>query len=351
MQKFLVKNKIWITTIATAIFVAIVLVGGFLVWRWRAPKAMAPASSTTQTTATTPAPALNPLQIEAIKARSYPGSIISLEQQLNNQTSIVSYMSDGYKIFALLTTPTGSAPTGGWPVVILNHGYINPSAYRTNDGSYSGITNALTSNGVAVIKPDYRGHGSSQGTPEGGHFSPVYTYDDLNLISSITQTPALNLNANRLGTLGHSLGAHTSLRVAVVNPNIKATAYLSGVVGSVEDILYNWPNSPMPSDLPAVVQQNREALLAQYGTPKTNPEFWDSVSAINYVSSITGPSQIHHSLSDSTVPVSFSIKLRDALQAAGKPVQYYEYPGDDHQLSSNTVQVNTRLVEFFKASL
>ncbi len=351
MQKFLVKNRLWTTTIATAMLVAIVLLSAFLVWRWRAPKAMAPASTNTQTNNPAPAPVLNPLQIEAIKARSYPGSAIVVEQQLGNSTSIVSYMSDSYKIYALLTTPNGTAPAGGWPIVILNHGYINPNVYRTNDGSYSGITNALTSNGIAVIKPDYRGHGSSQGVPEGGHFSPVYTYDDLNLISSIAQTPVLNLNANRLGTLGHSLGAHTSLRVAVVNPSIKATAYLSGVVGSVEDILYNWPNSPMPSDLPATVQQAREALLAQYGTPKTNPDFWNSVSAINYVGSITGPSQIHHSTGDTTVPVSFSASLDSALKAAGKVVEYYTYPGDDHQLSVSAVVVNSRLVNFFKNSL
>lgn len=107
----------------------------------------------------------------------------------------------------------------------------------------------------------------------------------------------------------------------------------------------------MPGDMPAIVQTARQTLLAQYGTPQSNPEFWNSVSAINYVANITGPSQIQHSTGDSTVPVSFSQKLRDALQTASKPVQYYEYPGDDHQLSANSAQVYTRLVEFFKANL
>lgn len=139
--------------------------------------------------------------------------------------------------------------------------------------------------------------------------------------------------------------------MAVVNPNIKATAYLSGVVGSIDDILYNWPNSPMPSDLPIDVQNTREQLLTQYGTPKTNPAFWDSVSAINYVGNVTGASQIHHSQNDSVVPKSFSDKLNNALITANKSVEYFVYPGNDHQLRANIELLNARLVNFYTSSL
>ena len=339
-----------------AIIAAVLIIGfvAFAVWTLFLRKPAKPAAKPeAPKEQATPAPALNPLQIEAIKARSYPGSAITVEQNLGNQggysTQIDSYQSDGLKIYSLQATPAGTAPAGGWPVIILNHGYINPAVYRTNDGSYVNLIGALARAGFVVFKPDYRGHGQSQGTPEGGHFSPVYTYDDMNLIASIKQTPGLN--AARLGTLGHSLGAHTSLRVAVVSPDIKGTVYLSGVVASIYDILYNWPHSPMPADLPAVVQSNREQLLAQYGTPQTNPAFWNSVSAINYVSNITGKSQINVSQNDSVVPSAFSAKLNDALVAAGKPVEYYVYPGDDHQFSTNATLAFSRIVAFFKSSL
>ncbi len=352
-MKSLHQLKLWQKVALAAIVLLFLVPIGLTAYKMRASKPRPAYILPVQQTTETPAPPLNPLQIEAIKARSYPGSVITAEQNLGNQggykTEIISYMSDGLKIYALQATPTGNAPAGGWPVVILNHGYINPTVYRTNDGSYTGLISTLAQSGFVVVKPDYRGHGQSQGVPEGGHFSPVYNYDDLNLIASLKSYPLVS--AGRIGTLGHSLGGHTSLRVAVVSPDVKATVYLSGVVGSIYDILYNWPHSPMPGDLPATVQATREQLLAQYGTPHTNPAFWDSVSAINFVSGITGKSQVHTSVADSVVPAAFSAHLNDALVAAAKPVEYYVYPGNDHQFSANSALAYDRIVAFYKNSL
>ena len=351
MKAFWQQHKPFFVYLGITALVFLIIAVGYGIWRARQPKPVTTTETLTQVAQPQPAPELNPLQIEAIKARSYPGSSITVEQDLGSNRKIVSYMSDEFKVFALMATPNSNAPAGGWPVVILNHGYVEPSAYRTTNNYYSAPISALANSGFAVLMPDYRGHGSSQGTPEGGHFSPVYTYDDLNLISSIAKSPELGLSTSRIGTLGHSLGAHTSLRVAVVNANIKATVYAAGVVGSVDDILYNWPNSPMPSDLPASIHATRDSLLAQYGTPKTNPEFWNSVSAINYVGNITGASQIHHSQSDTVVPLNFSTKLDTALKTAGKPVEFYVYPGSEHQIISNSQLAISRMVEFFRKSL
>lgn len=355
MKTFWHKHKMFFVYLAVVSGVSILLLVGYLIWQARSAEPIATTPTSTQVETPEPAPELHPLQIDAIKARSYPGSTITIEQDLGNRSGynqkIVSYKSDEFKVFALLATPSINVPEGGWPVVILNHGYVEPSAYRTINNYYTATISALALSGTAVLMPDYRGHGNSEGTPEGGHFSPVYAYDNLNLISSLALTPALGLSSSRIGTLGHSLGAHTSLRVAVVNPNIKATVYAAGVVASTEDILYNWPNSPMPNDMPASIHAARDALLAQYGTPMTNPEFWNSVSAINYVSNITGASQIHHSQADAVVPIDFSIKLDNALKASSKPVEFYNYPGNDHQIISNSQLAISRIVSFFKNNL
>ena len=68
--------------------------------------------------------------IESLRQRVYPGSEIVIEQTLtsgvNYERYIASYLSEGLKIYALLTVPQGEKPADGWPVVVFNHGYIPP---------------------------------------------------------------------------------------------------------------------------------------------------------------------------------------------------------------------------------
>ena len=182
-----------------------------------------------------PTSAPDPLSIAAIRGRMYPGSAIIVEQNLGEQggysSQVVSYQSDGLKINALLDTPDGSAPSGGWPAIVFNHGYIIPSRYSTTS-SYKTWEAALSKAGFVVLKPDYRGNDGSQGDPEGGHFSPVYAYDVLNAVASIKQYPAVN--PRRIGMFGHSMGGHEALRAIVTSSDIKATVIAAGA------ILYLW---------------------------------------------------------------------------------------------------------------
>src|SRR5688572_33107278 len=99
-----------------------------------------PPSSTATSTATfTPAPTetptltptLHPLTIQAMRERDYPGSDITIEETLSPgdvyHRYLVSYQSEGLKIYALLTVPFGERPPTGWPAIVFNHGYIPPT--------------------------------------------------------------------------------------------------------------------------------------------------------------------------------------------------------------------------------
>src|SRR3989344_3841292 len=76
----------------------------------------------------------NPLSIEFMRKQQYPGSDLVIEQTLDSGSNysryIASYKSDGLKIYGLLTVPDGEKPETGWPVIIFNHGYIQPEQYR-----------------------------------------------------------------------------------------------------------------------------------------------------------------------------------------------------------------------------
>src|SRR5262245_29200574 len=118
-----------------------------------------------------------PLQIDAMRGLQYPGSDVLIEAVLdpgvNYSRYYVSYLSEGLKIYALMTVPNGQKPPTGWPVIIFNHGYIPPNVYRTT-GRYIAYVDQIASSGYIVFKSDYRGHDRSEGVAKGGYTQPDY---------------------------------------------------------------------------------------------------------------------------------------------------------------------------------
>ena len=88
-------------------------------------------------------------------------------------------------------------------------------------------------------------------------------------------------------------------------------------------------------------------MSEQFGAPAENPEFWNSLSANSYLLDISGPVQLHHGTTDTSVPVEFSVKLEQQLKEAGKEVELYVYQGDDHNIAANFSAAANRSVEFF----
>ncbi len=291
----------------------------------------------------------NPLSIETLRQGNYSGSDIVIEQKLpqgsNYERYIASYKSEGLKIYALLTIPNAKKPKTGWPVVIFNHGFIPPAEYRTAE-RYIAYTDAFSRQGYIVFRPDYRGHGDSEGLPSGAYGSNGYTIDVLNAVASIKRYK--DADPDRIGMWGHSMGGFITLRSMVVNKDIKAGIIWAGVVASYPDLLYNWrKGSSTPRPLSSGGRRWKQSLIEQYKEPEKNPKFWNSISANSYLSDISGPIQLHHGTSDTSVPVSFSEKLSSELEKAGKEVELYTYENDDHNLSNNLYIALQRSVEFF----
>jgi dipeptidyl aminopeptidase/acylaminoacyl peptidase len=284
-----------------------------------------------------------------MRQASYPGSEIQIVQTLaqgaNYQRYIASYESEGNTIYALLTIPNGERPPTGWPVVIFNHGYIPPTQYRTTE-RYVAYADAFARNGYIVFKSDYRGHGSSEGEARGGYGSPAYTVDILNAVSAMKQHP--DADPNRMGMWGHSMGGQITLRAMVTNDDIKAGVIWAGVVGSYEELMNRWrrPSGSAPPT-PSGSRRWRQELAEQYGTPEQNPEFWNSISPTSYVVDLSGPVQLHHGTADTSVPIAFSESLAQRIQDVGGVVEYFTYPGDNHNLSKNLDTALQRSVAFF----
>jgi dipeptidyl aminopeptidase/acylaminoacyl peptidase len=208
---------------------------------------------------------------------------------------------------------------------------------------------ALARSGYIVFKPDYRGHGSSEGTANGGYGAPDYVVDDLNALASIKQYAAAD--PQRIGMWGHSMGGYVTLRAMVISKDIKAGVIWAGVVGSYADMLSKWRNPPPPSEsdptIPAAGRHWRNSLVETYGTPEENPAFWDSISANAHLADLSGPLELHHSLLDHEVPITFSQTLLDQVKEVGKQTELFTYPGDDHNIANSFGTAMQRTITFF----
>jgi dienelactone hydrolase len=291
-----------------------------------------------------------PQSIPVERARSYPGSEITFEQTLapgaNYARYIVSYRSDGLKIYALMTVPNGPKPATGWPVVIFNHGHIPPTQYVTTE-RYVAYQDAFARAGYISFKSDYRGHGKSEGRAQSSFSSADYTTDVLNALASLKAYK--DADPNRIGMWGHSMGGQVTLRAMVISKDIKAGVIWAGTVASVVYEMTHPRNpatGPTPTPGAFSARGGRGQMLAQYGTPDQNPAFWNSLSPNSYLADLSGPLQLHHGAADTTVPPVYSDQLLAEVKAVDKPVELYTYPGDNHNISNQFNTAMARSVAF-----
>lgn len=325
---------------------------------------IAPTDTPTYTPTTpptaTPTPTLHPLTVQSMRDREYPGSDVTIVETLvpgsNYSRYRASYQSEGLTIYALLTVPNGPKPETGWPVIVFNHGYIPPAQYRTTE-RYVAYVDWLARSGYIVFRSDYRGHDQSEGEPTGAYGSPGYTIDVLNAAASMKQFP--DADPNRIGMWGHSMGGYITLRSMVIDPDIKVGVIWAGVVGSYPDLFNRGPTETPPPDATATPTPDgtqtfgfgrrgwRSTLVAVYGSPEENPEFWASISSSTYLNEISGPIELHHGTNDHSVPLAASEQLYEEMLAAGKTVEFYTYQGDDHNIATNFGLAMQRTIEFF----
>ncbi len=121
----------------------------------------------------------------------------------------VAFMSQGETLKGSLYVPKGDGP---FPAVVMCHGLLS---CRAEFGLYA---ERLASRGYVALAFDLRGHGQSGGV-RGLVSQERGTDDAISAVEFLVQQP--EVDATRIGILGHSLGATIALCAAARDPRIK----------------------------------------------------------------------------------------------------------------------------------
>jgi len=245
---------------------------------------------------------------------------------------LTSYQSDDFKINGLLTIPTTEKPPGGFPGIVLIHGYIPPSQYQTLE-KYEAYVDYLAQSGFVVFKIDLRGHGESEGTAGGAYYSSGYIVDTLNAYNALSKSDFVDLK--RIGLWGHSMGGNVVMRSAVVQKNIPAVVIWAGAVYTYEDFQTYRINdaSYVPPATGTPRAQSRQRLFDAVGEFSSNHPFWSQVVPTNYLAGIPTQFQIHHAINDEVVSIEYSRNVVQVAKTKGITIDLVEHQSGGHNIS------------------
>ena len=279
---------------------------------------------------------LYPYSYDVLHQKQYGQGVIKIEGNLISDAKfsryLISYPSDGLKIYGFIDVPVAS---GKFPVVMVLHGHINLDVYRTMDYS-SRYADLIARAGYVVVHPNLRNYPpSDNGLDE---FYSGSADDVLNLIAMVrkqAEQPGFlaRADASRIGIWGHSMGGGIALRVITLDPGIRAAVLYGAVTGNLALRRFGF--------------QGNDQSYAQ-----SHPEEIQLISPSSHYSEIQAAVSIHHGLSDTTVPSQWSKDLCSELTDLGKNVECFFYPDAAHTFSGEIEQLfNQRAVDFFSKYL
>lgn len=346
-----------------------------------------------------------PISIQHLSQREFHSSL-KVTRKLGDFTGYSSYAveftSDGLRLSAVMNVPGAAPPTGGYPVVIMNHGNANNrwstfrKYYSTDQESEEyrnfsmvPLITRYAKEGFVVLLPDYRGHGYSEtnGTisghwqldrygnkmvdRQGEHiprifdndglrfggwlYSTHYTIDILNLIEalqSFDSPPAgLVIDCDNLFLWGRSLGGDVTARAMTVSDKVTAASLWVPATTSLWDQAHHYQyDSPCCAD-----GFSLEALFVEL--KKYNAVHGSNLKARdlnpgNFIEQVQNPVLIQVSIDDTGVRSAWGIEYHYELQEFGVQSELHIYPGKAHVFTGEVLEKAIRAdLDFFRSNI
>ncbi len=283
------------------------------------------------------------ISMEALIQKRYDGRDLRIGRTLAvtdaYRRSVVTYRGDGLRISGVINVPRGKGP---FPVLVLNHGYIDRSRYFPGQGMPR-EEDYLARRGYVVLHTDYRGHAGSDPDPNIDYELRLgYAIDTINAVKAVKASTLSFLDGDRVGWLGRSMGGEVTLRALAAQPGLVDAAVIYASTSSLA--ADNWRK--FYRDSPDRRRVNAR-IAKSYGLPDDNPAFWRAASARPYLDRVTEPVLVHHGTKDDTCPPAWSRATVAALEQAGTEVTLRTYKGAGHTFEGDQWLTSIRRTRAF----
>ena len=252
------------------------------------------------------------------------------------------YWSEGRRISGEINYPPFDYAQGLRGVVVMARGYVEKEIYKTGMGTHS-AARYFSEHGYITYAPDFSGYGESSPEDENALGARlVKPVEILDLIASIGGDQPIYL-------WGHSNGGQIMLSVVEI---IGKSNYFKGSSLKVRGVTLWAPVSkPFPYNILFYTDEASDSgkwLRAKISEFERDYDVFE-YSVDRYLDWIELPVQIHQGTGDESVPSKWSDELAKSLRDKGKEVNYFVYPGTDHNFKPGWDRVVGRDVEWFQS--
>jgi dipeptidyl aminopeptidase/acylaminoacyl peptidase len=272
--------------------------------------------------------------IERLSTTEFKPSKIEIGEKLEDKEKFMSYTFyfyvEGEKVSGMLNLPKKE---GNYPIIVLFRGYANPETYTTGVGTKR-AAEYLVQQGFVTLAPDFLGYGESDDPSEDVFEQRFQTYTTgITLLNSIQNvntaltsvSSTISVQSDKVGIWGHSNGGQIALTVLEITKKSYPTVLWAPVSKPFPySILYYTDEA---DDYGKALRKKLSVFEEDYDA--------DQYNLTRYFDRIDAPISLHQGTNDPEVSVEWSNELVDKLKELEKDIDYFTYPGADHNLMPN----------------
>ncbi len=281
--------------------------------------------------------------IPRLAVRPFEGSQIVLDEIVATESAYsvqkFHYRTGDKRATGLAHIPHSATSAHPVPVIVQFRGYVERAVYEPGTGTKRSAE-VFARSGFISLAPDFLGYGGSDNPSEDVFEERFQTYTAaLDLLASVPSLPVAD--PAKIGIWAHSNGGQIALTVLeATGKPYPLTLWAPVTKPFPYSILYYTDEAP---DYGKALRKKLADFEREYDV--------DNYTFVNYLDAIQAPIQLHQGSLDDAVPVAWSDDFVAALREKNKHIEYFVYPGADHNLQPSWNTVILRDIEFFRKHL